>query len=158
MATGVSANKLELLRIAESMAREKGIEPELVFSAMADAIQKAAKARYGAENDINQAVWSLVFGLRVLEIVYMVAIPMAILKLAPQTSVHTCLTHLKSPNRIVWASVPLLFAVAVLNSPLFVENDVNILFTAVNFFIMVYFTIFGAFTGMICKSFGVKCR
>ena len=46
MATGVSANKLELLRIAESMAREKGIEPELVFSAMADAIQKAAKARY----------------------------------------------------------------------------------------------------------------
>ena len=113
---------------------------------------------YGAENDINQAVWSLVFGLRVLEIVYMVSIPMAILKLAPQTSVHTCLTHLKSPNRIVWASVPLLFAVAVLNSPLFVENDVNILFTAVNFFIMVYFTIFGAFTGMICKSFGVKCR
>ena len=51
MATGVSANKLELLHIAESMAREKGIEPELVFSAMADAIQKAAKARYGAEND-----------------------------------------------------------------------------------------------------------
>ena len=34
MATGVSANKLELLRIAESMAREKGIEPELVFGAM----------------------------------------------------------------------------------------------------------------------------
>ena len=56
MATGVSANKLELLRIAESMAREKGIEPELVFSAMADAIQKAAKARYGAENDIRAEI------------------------------------------------------------------------------------------------------
>ena len=56
MATGVSANKLELLRIAESMAREKGIEPELVFGAMADAIQKAAKARYGAENDIRAEI------------------------------------------------------------------------------------------------------
>ncbi len=56
MATGVSANKLELLHIAESMAREKGIEPELVFSAMADAIQKAAKARYGAENDIRAEI------------------------------------------------------------------------------------------------------
>ena len=56
MATGVSANKLELLHIAESMAREKGIEPELVFGAMADAIQKAAKARYGAENDIRAEI------------------------------------------------------------------------------------------------------
>ncbi len=56
MATGVSANKIELLHIAESMAREKGIEPELVFSAMADAIQKAAKARYGAENDIRAEI------------------------------------------------------------------------------------------------------
>ncbi|MEC9178007.1 MAG: transcription termination/antitermination protein NusA, partial [Pseudomonadota bacterium] len=56
MAIGVSANKLELLHIAESMAREKGIEPELVFSAMADAIQKAAKARYGAENDIRAEI------------------------------------------------------------------------------------------------------
>ena len=56
MATGVSANKIELLHIAESMAREKGIEPELVFGAMADAIQKAAKARYGAENDIRAEI------------------------------------------------------------------------------------------------------
>ncbi|MFW2436689.1 MAG: transcription termination factor NusA [Parvibaculales bacterium] len=53
MATGISANKLELLQIADAVAREKGIEVEIVLSAMADAIQKAAKARYGAENDIR---------------------------------------------------------------------------------------------------------
>ena len=56
MATGVSANKLELLQIADAVAREKGIEMSVVLAAMADAIQKAAKARYGAENDIRAEI------------------------------------------------------------------------------------------------------
>ena len=53
MATGISANKLELVQIADAVASEKGIEIDIVLAAMADAIQKAAKARYGAENDIR---------------------------------------------------------------------------------------------------------
>ena len=53
MASGISANKLELLQIADAVAREKGTEMDIVLSAMADAIQKAAKARYGQENDIR---------------------------------------------------------------------------------------------------------
>ena len=53
MATGVSANKLELLQIAAAVAREKGIDPQIVLEAMADAIGRAAKARYGTENDIR---------------------------------------------------------------------------------------------------------
>lgn len=53
MASGISANKLELVQIADAVAREKGIEVEIVLDAMADAIQKAAKARYGQENDIR---------------------------------------------------------------------------------------------------------
>lgn len=56
MATGVSANKLELLQIADAVAREKGIEMSVVLAAMADAIQKAAKARYGSENDIRAEI------------------------------------------------------------------------------------------------------
>jgi len=56
MATGISANKLELLQIADAVAREKGIEVEIVLSAMSDAIEKAAKARYGQENDIRVAI------------------------------------------------------------------------------------------------------
>ncbi len=53
MATSaVSANKLELLQIAEVLAQEKAIDPEIVIEAMEEAIQKAARARYGAENDI----------------------------------------------------------------------------------------------------------
>ena len=50
---GISANKLELLQIAEAVAREKSIDKAIVLEAMADAIQKAAKSRYGAENDIR---------------------------------------------------------------------------------------------------------
>jgi len=50
---GVSANRLELLQIAEAVAREKSIDKGLVLSAMAEAIQRAAKSRYGVENDIR---------------------------------------------------------------------------------------------------------
>jgi transcription termination/antitermination protein NusA len=50
---GVSANRLELLQIADAVAREKSIDKKIVIQAMEDAIQKAAKARYGAENDIR---------------------------------------------------------------------------------------------------------
>jgi transcription termination/antitermination protein NusA len=50
---GVSANRLELLQIADSVAREKSIDRRIVIQAMEDAIQKAAKLRYGAENDIR---------------------------------------------------------------------------------------------------------
>src|ERR1044072_9104384 len=49
----VSANKAELLAIADSVAREKLIDREIVIEAMEDAIQRAARARYGAENDIR---------------------------------------------------------------------------------------------------------
>lgn len=50
---GVSANRLELLQIAEAVAREKSIDRKIVIQAMEDAIQKAAKQRYGQENDIR---------------------------------------------------------------------------------------------------------
>jgi N utilization substance protein A len=50
---GISANRLELLQIADAVAREKTIDKKIVIEAMEEAIQKAAKARYGAENDIR---------------------------------------------------------------------------------------------------------
>jgi len=49
----VSANRLELLQIADAVAREKLIDKDIVISAMADAIQKAAKSRYGQETNIR---------------------------------------------------------------------------------------------------------
>jgi len=49
----VSANKAELIAIADSVAREKLIDKGIVIEAMEDAIQRAARARYGAENDIR---------------------------------------------------------------------------------------------------------
>jgi transcription termination/antitermination protein NusA len=50
---GISANRLELLQIADAVAREKTIDKKIVIEAMEEAIQKAAKARYGGENDIR---------------------------------------------------------------------------------------------------------
>src|SRR4051812_47975778 len=49
----VSANKAELIAIADAVAREKLIDRGIVIEAMEDAIQRAARARYGAENDIR---------------------------------------------------------------------------------------------------------
>jgi len=49
----VTANRLELLQIADAVAREKSIEREIVIEAMADAIQKAARSRYGSESNIR---------------------------------------------------------------------------------------------------------
>ena len=49
----VSANRLELLQIADAVAREKSIDKEIVLAAMADAIQKAARSRYGQETNIR---------------------------------------------------------------------------------------------------------
>ncbi|MFC0633905.1 transcription termination factor NusA [Brevundimonas balnearis] len=55
-ATGVSANRLELLQIADAVAREKNIEKEIVIEAIEEAIQKGAKSRYGAHHDIRAKI------------------------------------------------------------------------------------------------------
>jgi len=49
----VSANRLELLQIADAVAREKSIDRGIVIAAMEDAIAKAARARYGSETDVH---------------------------------------------------------------------------------------------------------
>lgn len=43
----------ELLLVAETVAREKGIEPEEVVAALEEAIQKVGRSKYGMENDIR---------------------------------------------------------------------------------------------------------
>src|SRR5829696_3874671 len=52
----VSANRLELLQIADAVAREKVIDREIVVTAMEDAIAKAARSRYGAETDVHAEI------------------------------------------------------------------------------------------------------
>ncbi len=53
---GVSANRLEILQIARSVAEEKGIDRRIVVEAMQEAIEKAAKSRYGQEHDIRAVI------------------------------------------------------------------------------------------------------
>ncbi len=54
--TGISANRLELLQIADAVAREKAIDKEIVIEAIEEAITKAARSRYGAEHDITAKI------------------------------------------------------------------------------------------------------
>ncbi|HCD84102.1 transcription termination factor NusA [Agrobacterium tumefaciens] len=82
----VSANRLELLQIADAVAREKVIDREIVLAAMADAIQKAARSRYGSETNIRADINSKTGEIRLqrlLEVVeaaedYSTQIPLAL--------------------------------------------------------------------------------
>jgi len=50
------SDKVELLRIAESVALEKSIDKEIILTSMESAIQKAAKTKFGSENDIRAKI------------------------------------------------------------------------------------------------------
>lgn len=52
----ISANRLELLQIADAVAREKSIDRNIVITAMEDAIQKAARSRYGTETEVRAEI------------------------------------------------------------------------------------------------------
>jgi len=51
-----TANRLELLQIADAVAREKLIDPALVIEAMEESLARAARSRYGAEYDIRAKI------------------------------------------------------------------------------------------------------
>lgn len=53
---GISANRLELLQIASAVAQEKSIDKAIVLEAIEEAIQKAARLRYGSELDIRASL------------------------------------------------------------------------------------------------------
>ncbi|MET3724747.1 transcription termination factor NusA [Sphingomonas trueperi] len=72
MATAISANKAELLAIADSVAKEKLIDKAIVIEAMEDAIQRAAKNRYGVENDIRAKLDPVSGDLRLWRVVEVV--------------------------------------------------------------------------------------
>jgi len=54
--SGVSANRLELLQIARAVAAEKSIPETIVLEAIEEAMQKAARSRYGSELDIRAKI------------------------------------------------------------------------------------------------------
>ncbi len=49
----VSANRLELLQIADAVARDKSIDRGIVLASMEEAMAKAARSRYGQETEIR---------------------------------------------------------------------------------------------------------
>ena len=49
-------SRIEMLAVAEAVARDKGIEREEVLEAMEQAIQKAGRSKYGPEHDIRVSI------------------------------------------------------------------------------------------------------
>ncbi len=72
MANPIAANKAELLAIANAVASEKMIDKAIVVEALEEAIQRAARARYGAENDIRAKLDTQTGDLRLWRVVEVV--------------------------------------------------------------------------------------
>ena len=57
-------SRIEMLAVADAVARDKGIEREEVLEAMEQAIQKAGRSKYGPEHDIRVTIgrenWSYI--------------------------------------------------------------------------------------------------
>src|SRR5579875_4000122 len=56
MQTTATYARPELLQVAESVARDKGIDRDEVLQAMEQAIQKAGRSKYGQEYDIRAEI------------------------------------------------------------------------------------------------------
>src|SRR6201996_623977 len=52
----IAANRKEILQMADAFAHDKNIDKTVVISAMEEAMQRAAKARYGSENEIRVTI------------------------------------------------------------------------------------------------------
>ena len=74
MANAISANRAELLAIANSVATEKLIDKAIVIEAIEEAIQRAARARFGQENDIRARLDPLTGDLRLWRVVEVVEV------------------------------------------------------------------------------------
>jgi len=74
MASAISANRAELLAIATAVATEKMIDKAIVIEAMEEAIQKSARNRYGAENDIRAKLDPRTGDLRLWRVVEVVEV------------------------------------------------------------------------------------
>jgi N utilization substance protein A len=72
MANAISANRAELLAIANSVASEKLIDRAIVIEAIEEAIQRAARARFGQENDIRAKLDGQTGDLRLWRVVEVV--------------------------------------------------------------------------------------
>src|SRR6202050_1980238 len=56
MYMAVSANRFELLQSVDAVAREKSIDRSIVLASMEDAMQKAARSRYGQETEVRAEI------------------------------------------------------------------------------------------------------
>jgi len=112
---GISANRLELLQIAAAVAQEKNIDKAIVLGAIEEAIQKAARLRYGSELDIRAKLDPVTGSMDLTRVVTVVADD-EIENDAIKTASAKSLTASSSVSNMVilsliWAAPRALFAV-----------------------------------------------
>src|SRR3546814_8304021 len=110
MATAISANKAELRAIANSVASEKMIDKGIVIEAIEEAIQRAARARYGAENDIRAKLDPQTGDLRLWRVVEVVEAVDDYFKQVDLAAVQKLQTDTKGGDFIVAPLTPFVFA------------------------------------------------
>ena len=70
------ADKLELIRIAEAVALEKSIDKDLILTSMETGIEKAAKSKFGAENQIKVQIDKLSGNINIFRVLKIVDQPL----------------------------------------------------------------------------------
>lgn len=68
----MTANRLELLQVAEAVAREKGIARVIVLQAMEEAIERAARFRFGSETHVKAEIDTTTGELRLMRLLEVV--------------------------------------------------------------------------------------
>ena len=69
------SDKFELIRIAEAVALEKAIDKELIISSMESGIEKAAKGKFGLENNIKVTIDRLTGNIGIYRVLIIVEDP-----------------------------------------------------------------------------------
>ena len=69
------SDKFELIRIAEAVALEKAIDKELIISSMESGIEKAAKWKFGLENNIKVTIDRLTGNIGIYRVLIIVEDP-----------------------------------------------------------------------------------
>ena len=93
------SDKLELIRIAEAVAVEKSIDKEIILTAMESAIQKAAKTRFGTENDIRAIITEKKDNLNIGEEIFEQLPPVDFGRIAAQTARQVITQSVRAAER-----------------------------------------------------------
>ena len=106
MDTGASQTRPELIEVADTVARDKGIEREEVLEAMEQAIQKAGRSKYGHEHDIRASIDRSTGEIALARYVEVVESPEDVENEITQIDAASAKKKEKTPRPVIFWSMP----------------------------------------------------